>query len=36
MEKLPMLGSGKVDLLTLQKMAKERAEQAQRRPTVPA
>jgi acyl-[acyl-carrier-protein]-phospholipid O-acyltransferase/long-chain-fatty-acid--[acyl-carrier-protein] ligase len=27
MEKLPMLGSGKVDLLTLQKMAKERAEQ---------
>ena len=28
MEKLPMLGSGKVDMLSLQKMAKERAEQA--------
>ncbi len=36
MEKLPMLGSGKVDLLTLQKMAKEKAETAKPRPTVSA
>jgi acyl-[acyl-carrier-protein]-phospholipid O-acyltransferase/long-chain-fatty-acid--[acyl-carrier-protein] ligase len=36
MEKLPMLGSGKVDLLTLQKMARERAEAMQPRPVVPA
>ena len=36
-EKLPMLGSGKVDLLTLAKMAKEeRAQAAQPRPVVPA
>lgn len=34
MEKLPMLGSGKVDMLTLQKMAKERI--VQPRPAVPA
>jgi acyl-[acyl-carrier-protein]-phospholipid O-acyltransferase/long-chain-fatty-acid--[acyl-carrier-protein] ligase len=34
MEKLPMLGSGKVDMLTLQKMAKERV--VQPRPAVPA
>lgn len=37
MEKLPMLGSGKVDLLTLTKMAKEdRAKAEQARPVVPA
>jgi acyl-[acyl-carrier-protein]-phospholipid O-acyltransferase/long-chain-fatty-acid--[acyl-carrier-protein] ligase len=37
MEKLPMLGSGKVDLVNLAKMAKEeRAEQAATRPPVPA
>ncbi len=37
MEKLPMLGSGKVDLLTLARMAKEeRAQAAQPRPVVPA
>ena len=36
MEKLPMLGSGKVDLLTLQKIAKERAEAMPPRPVVPA
>jgi len=37
MEKLPMLGSGKVDLLTLAKLAKEeRAQAAQSRPAVPA
>ena len=37
MEKLPMLGSGKVDLVTLAKMAKEqRAQAAQPRPPVPA
>jgi hypothetical protein len=37
MEKLPMLGSGKVDLLTLSKQAKEeRAAAAQPRPVVPA
>jgi acyl-[acyl-carrier-protein]-phospholipid O-acyltransferase/long-chain-fatty-acid--[acyl-carrier-protein] ligase len=37
MEKLPMLGSGKVDLLTLSKQAKEeRAQAAQARPAVPA
>jgi acyl-[acyl-carrier-protein]-phospholipid O-acyltransferase/long-chain-fatty-acid--[acyl-carrier-protein] ligase len=37
MEKLPMLGSGKVDLLTLAKQAREeRAQTAQPRPTVPA
>jgi acyl-[acyl-carrier-protein]-phospholipid O-acyltransferase/long-chain-fatty-acid--[acyl-carrier-protein] ligase len=37
MEKLPMLGSGKVDLVNLSKMAKEeRAEQAAARPPVPA
>jgi acyl-[acyl-carrier-protein]-phospholipid O-acyltransferase/long-chain-fatty-acid--[acyl-carrier-protein] ligase len=37
MEKLPMLGSGKVDLLTLAKRAKEeRAQAAQPRPVVPA
>jgi acyl-[acyl-carrier-protein]-phospholipid O-acyltransferase/long-chain-fatty-acid--[acyl-carrier-protein] ligase len=37
MEKLPMLGSGKVDLLTLAKLAKEeRAQSAQPRPAVPA
>ncbi|MGV3635825.1 MAG: acyl-[ACP]--phospholipid O-acyltransferase [Pseudorhodoplanes sp.] len=37
MEKLPMLGSGKVDLLTLAKQAKEeRAQAAQPRPAVPA
>jgi acyl-[acyl-carrier-protein]-phospholipid O-acyltransferase/long-chain-fatty-acid--[acyl-carrier-protein] ligase len=37
MEKLPMLGSGKVDLLTLAKLAKEeRAQAAQPRPAVPA
>jgi len=37
MEKLPMLGSGKVDLLTLAKTAKEeRAQAAEARPPVPA
>ena len=37
MEKMPMLGSGKVDLLTLAKLAKEeRAQAAQPRPPVPA
>ncbi|MFN3351791.1 AMP-binding enzyme, partial [Pseudorhodoplanes sp.] len=37
MEKLPMLGSGKVDLLTLAKTAKEeRAQAADARPPVPA
>jgi acyl-[acyl-carrier-protein]-phospholipid O-acyltransferase/long-chain-fatty-acid--[acyl-carrier-protein] ligase len=37
MAKLPMLGSGKVDLLNLAKMAKEeRAQAAQPRPVVPA
>ena len=37
MEKLPMLGSGKVDLLTLAKQAREeRAQAAQARPVVPA
>ena len=37
MEKLPMLGSGKVDLLTLSKQAKEeRAQAAEPRPAVPA
>jgi len=37
MEKLPMLGSGKVDVLTLTRMAKEqRAPAAQPRPVVPA
>jgi acyl-[acyl-carrier-protein]-phospholipid O-acyltransferase/long-chain-fatty-acid--[acyl-carrier-protein] ligase len=37
MEKLPMLGSGKVDLVNLGKMAKEeRAQQAAARPPVPA
>ncbi len=37
MEKLPMLGSGKPDLLALAKMAKEeRAAQAALRPVVPA
>ncbi len=37
MEKLPMLGSGKVDLLTLAKQAKEeRAQASQPRPVVPA
>jgi acyl-[acyl-carrier-protein]-phospholipid O-acyltransferase/long-chain-fatty-acid--[acyl-carrier-protein] ligase len=37
MEKLPMLGSGKVDLLTLAKQAKEeRAQAAEARPAVPA
>ena len=37
MEKLPMLGSGKVDVLTLAKLAKEqRAQAAQPRPVVPA
>ena len=37
MEKLPMLGSGKVDLVNLAKMAKEeRAQQAAARPPVPA
>jgi acyl-[acyl-carrier-protein]-phospholipid O-acyltransferase/long-chain-fatty-acid--[acyl-carrier-protein] ligase len=37
MEKLPMLGSGKVDLVNLAKMAKEqRAAQEQARPAVPA
>ncbi|MGD9925795.1 MAG: hypothetical protein AB7V13_30730, partial [Pseudorhodoplanes sp.] len=37
MEKLPMLGSGKVDLLTLSKQAKEeRAQAAAAKPAVPA
>ena len=37
MEKLPMLGSGKVDLVNLAKMAKEeRAQMAAARPAVPA
>ena len=36
MEKLPMLGSGKVDLLNLAKMAKEERAQAAQRPVVPA
>jgi acyl-[acyl-carrier-protein]-phospholipid O-acyltransferase/long-chain-fatty-acid--[acyl-carrier-protein] ligase len=37
MEKLPMLGSGKVDLLTLSKQAKEeRAQAAAQKPVVPA
>ncbi len=37
MEKLPMLGSGKVDLITLARTAKEeRAQAAQPRPVVPA
>jgi acyl-[acyl-carrier-protein]-phospholipid O-acyltransferase/long-chain-fatty-acid--[acyl-carrier-protein] ligase len=36
MEKLPMLGSGKVDVLTLQKMARERAVPSSLQPAVPA